>query len=126
MSGVEWVIEAYGCDPVALSNIDKLRDLFARLIENLSLKPVSEPLWHKFPDAGGITGLCLLAESHLACHTFPEYGSMCLNIFCCRPRPFWNPAPYLTREFGAADVQVREIERAYSEAAKRQEVTAKS
>ena len=113
MSGLEWIIEAYGCDPAALSNLDKLRALFAQLVAAHGLNTIGEPVWHQFPNTGGITGLCLLAESHLACHTFPEYGSLCLNLFCCRPRTFRDPTSYLGREFGATDVRIREVERQY-------------
>ncbi len=113
MAGREWVIEAYGCDAAALADLEKLKGVFAGLIAALSLRPVGETAWHRFPGAGGITGLCLLAESHLACHTFPEYGTLCLNLFCCRPRPEWDFAAFLTREFAAGSVNVRSIERPY-------------
>jgi len=113
MSGCEWVIEAHGCDPAALADLGRLRALFDTLIEALALKPVGEPAWHRFPGSGGITGLCLLAESHLACHTFPEHRSLCLNLFCCRPRPDWDFASCLKREFVARTVHVRRIERPY-------------
>ena len=66
------------------------------------------------PVTGGVTGLCLLAESHLACHTFPEHQSICLNVFCCQPRPDWDFAGYLEREFGAGEVRVRRIDRPYT------------
>lgn len=117
MSGCEWIIEAHGCDAAALADAGRLRALFRRLTEELSLRPVQEPLWHRFPGTGGITGLCLLAESHLACHTFPEHQSLCLNVFCCRPRPEWDFAAYLKREFAARSVRVRRIERPYGAAA---------
>ena len=113
MSGTEWVVEAHGCDTAALGNLARLEELFADIIEFLSLHAVGRPLWHKFPGTGGITGLCLLAESHLACHTFPEYGSLCLNVFCCRPRPDWDFEAHLKREFRAASVRVRRIDRPY-------------
>jgi S-adenosylmethionine decarboxylase len=114
MSGTEWVIEAYGCDGPGLADLPKLRALFADLIAAMALRPVGDPVWHQFPTTGGITGLCLLAESHLACHTFPEHQSICLNVFCCQPRPDWDFAGYFKREFGATLVNVRRIERPYT------------
>src|SRR5258708_28547708 len=87
MCGIEWVVEAHGCDPGALADLNKLQALFASLTTELTLHPVGEPNWHCFDGTGGITGLRLLSESHIACHTFPEFGSLCLNVFCCRPRP---------------------------------------
>jgi S-adenosylmethionine decarboxylase len=113
MSGCEWIIDAQGCDAAALADLNRLKRLFACLVHGMKLHPVGEPQWHQFPHTGGITGLCLLAESHLACHTFPEHGSLCLNVFCCRPRPDWDFADELKREFSASHVDVRRLERTF-------------
>ena len=113
MCGCEWVIEAHGCDAASLADVEKLRALFQKLTDALGLHPVGNATWHQFPGTGGITGMCLLAESHLACHTFPEYHSLCLNIFCCRPRAEWDFSAYLNREFAAGAVNVRRIDRPY-------------
>jgi S-adenosylmethionine decarboxylase len=113
ISGCEWVIEALGCEAELLKDPVALRGLFADLIVGLSLHPVADTQWHQFPGPGGITGLCLLAESHLACHTFPEFGSLCLNVFCCKPRPDWDFVSYLKKTFLAQEVRVRQLERPY-------------
>lgn len=90
-----------------------MKRFFARLIEGMNLHVVGETAWHQFPTTGGITGLSLLKESHIACHTFPEFRSLCLNVFCCRARPDWDFEGELRRGFGAASVRVRRVERPY-------------
>jgi S-adenosylmethionine decarboxylase len=112
--GREWIVDASGCDPASLGSLDALRTLFDRMIAELKLRPVCEPVWHVFPAPGGITGVCLLAESHLTVHTFPEHGALCLNLFCCTPRPEWEFAARLRELVGAGQVEVRRVERTYT------------
>lgn len=114
MNGTEWIVEAYGCSPALLRDLKTMQALFARMVRELGLHPCGEEQWRQFPESGGITGICLLSESHLACHTFPEYESLCLNLFCCRPRPEWDFAGRLREAVGAGAVQVRRLERVYS------------
>jgi S-adenosylmethionine decarboxylase len=113
MTGVEWVVDAWGCSPEALRNADALNSLFETIIQDLKLRPVGEMKWHKFPGSGGITGLCLLSESHLTCHTFPEHGSICLNLFCCVPRAEWGFEAALRASLGASEVSIRRLVRSY-------------
>jgi S-adenosylmethionine decarboxylase len=113
-AGVEWVVEAFGCDARRLTEPAALAALVDDMVAALALTPVAPAQWHRFPHPGGVTGLLLLAESHLALHTFPEHGSLCLNLFCCRPRPQWDFALGLARAVGAARVVVRVLDRTYA------------
>jgi S-adenosylmethionine decarboxylase len=116
VSGIEWVVDARGCDSAKLSDRQALGELLDGIVDELSLNVVGSPVWHVFPGTGGITGLCLLSESHLAIHTFPEHGALCLNVFCCRPRGDWDVEAQLRRHVAASDVDVIRVQRNYAEA----------
>lgn len=109
--GTEWLIEASGCDAGALRDLGRLRAVFARAVGELGLCVLGEPLWHKFDGEGGVTGLAMLTESHLACHTYPEFGVATFNLYCCRERPEWPWADRLGEMLGATDVRVRSVSR---------------
>jgi S-adenosylmethionine decarboxylase len=113
--GIEWIVDARGCDAERLADRVTLEALVAEIVRDLKLRVVGTPLWHVFPGAGGVTGICLLAESHLALHSFPEHRSLCLNLFCCVPRPDWDFAGKLGAHLGATEVEVRKVERRYTD-----------
>ena len=108
--GTDWLIEATGCEPERLRDEPLLRDLFSRVIGDLGLKAIGE-VWHKFPGEAGVTGMIALTESHLACHTYPEYGAATFNLYCCRTRPEWDWSENLTKALDASSVTVTKIER---------------
>ena len=108
--GTEWLVEAYGCDQEKLRDETVLRDLFRRLISDLGLK-VIDSVWHKFEGEAGVTGMVALTESHLACHTYPEYRTATFNLYCCRTRPEWEWESNLKESLGAESVSVKKIER---------------
>lgn len=109
--GYEWIIDASDCDAEALRDAEILRRVFASVIEDLNLKTVGEAAWHKFGGEGGVTGLVMLTESHLACHTYPEHKFATFNLYCCRERPAWNWTENLKSLLGAQSVTATLIAR---------------
>ena len=109
--GTEWLIDASGCDPTALADLDRLREIFERVIRDLKLNVLGEIAWHQFDQPSGISGLALLSESHLTCHTYPEFRAATFNLYCCRNRASWTWETTLKEMLGATDVTVRIFER---------------
>jgi S-adenosylmethionine decarboxylase len=105
--GTEWMIDARGCQSEPLADLGHMRRLCERIIRELDLKVIGDGQWHQFAAPGGVTGLYLLTESHLACHTYPELGVATFNLYCCRPRPRWLWEARLQAMLGAASVSVR-------------------
>jgi S-adenosylmethionine decarboxylase len=109
--GTEWLIDASGCDTAALADLDRLRAVFDRVISDLDLNVLGEIAWHQFDHPGGISGLALLSESHLTCHTYPEFRAATFNLYCCRERTSWSWETILKEMLGATEVNVRVFER---------------
>ncbi|HJT68288.1 MAG TPA: S-adenosylmethionine decarboxylase [Pyrinomonadaceae bacterium] len=109
--GTEWLIDASGCDADALADLERLRAVFDRVINDLELNVVGEIAWTTFSQPGGVSGLALLSESHLTCHTYPEFGAATFNLYCCRKRTAWPWEKMLREMLGAKEVRVQVFER---------------
>jgi len=113
--GTEWLIEASGCDAAALADLGRLREVFNRVIHDLELNVLGEIQWHQFDHPGGVSGLALLSESHLTCHTYPEFRAATFNLYCCRERASWTWETTLKEMLGATEVKMRVFERVIQE-----------
>ena len=84
--------DLHGCPLAhgAMTDIDALRTHCLAAVAAAGLQAVGE-LFHRFPllagrpasAAPGITGVVLLAESHVAVHTWPELGAVTLDVYVC-------------------------------------------
>lgn len=111
LAGCEWVVDALECGPEQLRDLATLRGLCDQIVESLGLNVIGTPAWHQFPGHAGVTGLYLLSESHLACHTYPEFALATFNLYCCRPLPHWPWQEVLKDRLAAGRVEVLEIAR---------------
>ncbi len=90
-------------DEVAATFAAALRRAGATIVHGLS---------HAFPGAG-LTCVFILSESHAVLHTWPETGTINIDIFSCTPRLRSVQAiKDLGRSFGAQQVSIQEIARA--------------
>ncbi len=63
---------------------------------------------HKFSPQG-VSGVAVLAESHISVHTWPEIGYGAFDVFMCGDAQPWRAVEVLKRAFGTEDVRVREL-----------------
>ena len=82
-NGTHLLAEWYGCDfsVAALGDAQSLRQICLVATRDCGLHAVGDA-FHQF-HPHGITGTVLLAESHLAIHTWPESGFVTLDVYVC-------------------------------------------
>jgi spermidine synthase len=88
MQGLHLTADLYDCQcaPGLLTDNALLRDTLLSAVHASGLTGVAQ-LFHDFSSAGapgsGSTGVVLLAESHVAIHTWPERGAVTLDVYVC-------------------------------------------
>jgi S-adenosylmethionine decarboxylase len=84
MQGLHLTADLHDCavDRPEMTDAPALRALCLRSVDAAGLRPVGE-VFHRFADGGGVTGVVLLAESHIAVHTWPELGAVTLDVYVC-------------------------------------------
>ncbi|MGI9499682.1 MAG: adenosylmethionine decarboxylase [Geminicoccaceae bacterium] len=64
--------------------------------------------FHEFSDNGGISGVAVLAESHMSIHTWPERAYAAIDIFMCGAAEPHKTVPILKHAFKAGRVSLSE------------------
>ena len=83
-SGLHLLGDLHGCagDGRLMRNATDLEAFCRASVEAAQLTIVGS-LFHSFGDGGGVTGVVVLAESHLSVHTWPESDYVTLDVFVC-------------------------------------------
>jgi S-adenosylmethionine decarboxylase len=101
MVGKHCILELYDCDSAKLDDESFLRDTITSAAKRAGAT-LLHLITHRF-DPQGVTGLALLAESHISIHTWPESGYAAVDVFTCGDHTMPERACHeLLTELGAA------------------------
>jgi S-adenosylmethionine decarboxylase len=79
--GTHLLVELRDCNPVVLRSLEQVRDALVSAAKEAKATIV-DISFHEF-NPFGISGMVVIAESHLSIHTWPEYNYAAVDIFTC-------------------------------------------
>jgi S-adenosylmethionine decarboxylase len=108
--GRHLLLELFDCDAETLNSIETVKVSMVEAAKRAQAT-IIDVMFHEF-NPFGISGVVVIAESHLAIHTWPEYRYAAVDIFSCgdvlQPQ---TAADYLVEQLGAARASVVELQR---------------
>lgn len=99
-TGLHGLLDLYGCPPDILRDESSLKQALEQAAQAAGATVLFHG-FHRFGGHGGVTGVLLLAESHISIHTWPEYGFAAADIFMCGRPDLQQAAGLLARALGA-------------------------
>ncbi|MCE9597310.1 MAG: adenosylmethionine decarboxylase [Spirochaetia bacterium] len=116
--GRHYIIELYDCSHTVLDDMKTVRDTLMEAARIAGATIIGEK-FHRFSPQG-VSGVIVIAESHLSIHTWPELGYAALDLFTCSMDMDIQGALGLLRSsFAPGDMDVHYMERGVLNATKR-------
>lgn len=79
--GRHLLVELHDCNREALNDLDLIREIMVKAAIDCGAVVLGDS-FHRFSPQG-VSGVVVIAESHLSVHTWPEYGYAAADIFTC-------------------------------------------
>ena len=113
--GIHLLIELWSCNRQKIDNLDYLERIMAHAAE-IAGATVLKTAFQDF-NPQGVSGVVVIAESHLTIHTWPEHGYAAVDIFTCGTTVDpWKAAGFLKQELEAEEIQIRDFLRGFPHA----------
>ena len=110
--GKHILAEYTGCKKEIISDTKTVEEIMLQAAEK-SKVTIVEKCFHKFSPYG-VSGVVIIAESHLAIHTWPEYNFAAVDFFTCNKDCNTDIAlEYLKKQFSAEKYKVMKIKRGF-------------
>lgn len=102
--------ELYDCDPEILNDMGLIEEAFVKAALEAGAE-VREVAFHKFSPQG-VSGVVVISESHLAVHTWPEFGYAAVDVFTCGDRVDpWDACNYIATALRSKHMNTSEVPR---------------
>ena len=108
--GTHIIIELSDCNATILSDVDLVTDILVNAAKCANAE-ILQTAFHRFAPQG-VSGVVVIAESHLSIHTWPEYGYAAMDIYTCGEHTDpWKACRYAAARFQAKQMLTTEVRR---------------
>ncbi|MBV8354793.1 MAG: S-adenosylmethionine decarboxylase proenzyme [Candidatus Eremiobacteraeota bacterium] len=108
--GTHIVCELSGCDARTLTDVEGVQKILT-IAARKANATVLEAAFHRF-DPHGVSGVVVIAESHLSIHTWPEIGYAAMDFYTCGDQTDpWAACEYAAKRLGAQSMRATELKR---------------
>jgi S-adenosylmethionine decarboxylase len=87
--GPHLMLDLNDCDPAVLDDLNVCFDFLNELPSMIGMTKITQPYVFRYaapePEDQGITGVAIIAESHISLHTYPKKRFAFVDIFSCKP-----------------------------------------
>ena len=104
-----YLAEYYGCSRAILNDYESIGKILTGAAERAGARIVKS-FFHQYAPHG-ISGVVIIAESHLAIHTWPEYGYAAVDLFSCSALEYEKAFIFIKQGLESKKVQACSIER---------------
>lgn len=104
-AGTHLLLDLYGASQ--LDNIEHIEQAMSEIVTACGATLLHIHL-HHFSPSGGVSGVAVLAESHISVHTWPERNYAAFDVFMCGDAQPENAVPVLKRAFFPRRIAVYE------------------
>jgi S-adenosylmethionine decarboxylase len=108
--GTHIIVELSECNARILADVDLVTNILVTAAKEAGAE-VLQTAFHRFMPQG-VSGVVVIAESHLSIHTWPEYGYAAMDIYTCGDHTDpWKACRYAAEKFGAKQMLTTEVRR---------------
>ena len=101
--GPHLMLDLSECNPAILNDLDACFKLLNELPERIGMTKITQPYVFRYeghvPEESGITGVAVIAESHISLHTYPKKNFAFADLFSCKPFDVEGAKNYLIEFF---------------------------
>ncbi|MCX6090075.1 MAG: adenosylmethionine decarboxylase [Candidatus Atribacteria bacterium] len=113
--GTHLVLDGYSTNTALLSDMNRVSSFLDEYPNRMEMTKIMPPYVFRYqggsPQENGLSGIVLIAESHISIHTFPSKGYLSVDVFSCKPFDVDAATDYLVNYFKLSEFTRQVLDR---------------
>jgi len=114
-AGTHLILDGYTSNTLILQDLDRVRAFLNEYPDRMHMTKIMPPYVFRYQgdssQDSGLSGIVIIAESHISIHTFPTKGYVSVDVFSCKPFDIDEATQYLVEYFHLSNFHRQVLDR---------------